>query len=242
MKKSFLYRIVFLVCLPVSINAQERTIEFFKDNTFVLDHFLIDNVRQEVELHQVFPVVQDVAISFSKEGLYGVTDLTEYQLVLNVDLNCGNSYICDIEDSYFKVINFAGGLLSCGGDVHVDNLDFEGVVTGFYDFGNTPTQKVYYTIDEDEMGFRLYSERDVNTVLVFKKEDNAGVRITEWNAMVKVYVDSNAEHLLIETEALQIEAITCFDTQGRELFTTTDISVPIPIFNLPSGFMYCSAV
>jgi hypothetical protein len=56
-----------------------------------------------------------------------------------------------------------------------EQLFFSNTFDSPYIYNGIPFNKVYYTIDSDNMGFRAYSEFNTNHILILKKQAVASV-------------------------------------------------------------------
>lgn len=234
MKKSFIY-IVILGCFPFSISSQESNVEFFDNVRFYLDK-IIENGAERA------PLSSHAFISFEKQlEQFEFIPAEDNYMLVSIGY-CLDSYeefvyygktVFEDVGSHFNVMY----LLSYD---HITALppficDTDAKEDEHATYLDTLMSGCYYTIDADGQGFQAYPDESENYILVFKKEANAGITRTDLSSLVKVYFDGFSKNLIIESGAVQIVEITCLDIQGRELYSTTNISSSISLNSLPSG-------
>lgn len=236
MKKSFLIIVCFVFYQSFAQNivsnkndvAEVDNIPFFDGNSFILDHFLINDERVELELTHHNG-------QGSQSTPYMIFNFSTETNILDAEIGgyCnGTSAKYEISENYLTVISRGGTtLMDCGSG---EETDFFDPITGNI-YMQQPPEKVYYQITEDNLGLWLWMIESHK--LYFTK---GTLSINEFNLdkQVQVFPNPANKYLTIESVKTNIQKVSIFNTLGKEILTKLVDFDNINVSNLERGIYF----
>ena len=208
-----------------AIIKQTDNISFFDNNTFVLQHFLVDGVQQDLVLTYHGGEVRDapkIIFTFN-------TETNKLEATLHGYCNTGAAEYID-RGTYLEVIY--GGLFTlqdCG-----DENDFAYPVTGFVG-GLQPREKVFYEITQDRAGLWLWLNE--NNKLHFTKE-TLSIEEKKTKNSIKIYPNPANNYIEIQANNIRILEISIIDIQGKVVLKKVRKFKKIDVSKFTSGMYF----
>jgi hypothetical protein len=210
--KKLMYICLFLGL--TNLQAQETNIDFFKDKEFDFDHFLLDGIKHIPKYESVDGPLEEYVSSIHLDNYDNL--LNDSQLYFSLDIGNTFFFTVDIKDGYYEVISPVGQTLVLG--YVVTNLsNYVGIIIGnYHNENNAPSEKVYYTIDENRQGFQLYTESDPTTVLVFIVKESMSAPTFKTKDFTTVYYDALLKKVIVQTPRT-VNKLTLYSNLGQEI-------------------------
>jgi len=197
-------------------------IPFFNNNSFILEYFLINNER--IDLDVTNPLIPQLIFNLNEE-----TNLLD----ANINGYCnGTSATYEVNENYLIVISRGGTtLIDCGSDEETDF--FEPITGNIYE--QQPPEKVHYEITEDNLGVWLWM---VGSHKLFFTKATLGVENINLEKLVKIFPNPTSNYLNIESPTMAITKISIFDPQGKKILIKTNNLDNINVSNLNRGIYF----
>lgn len=191
-------------------------IAYFNENTFVLDHFLINDSVIELSDGEY------IAEFLSEQG--NSNNVVEF----SIGGMCGNSTSASVlvnTDSSLSILNNYGTTLQqCNPQYpNGDNQEerFFNILTGFFTYPN-PNEylPVYYEKSED--GLHLAMWTDVNEKLVFNVSERLGISDVEFKNQFVIFPNPLKDKLNIKTNISNYN-LEIYNVLGKQVFKKQDV-------------------
>ncbi len=236
MKKSFLIIVYLAFYQSFAQNivsskndlAKVDNVPFFDGNSFILEYFLINDERVELELtHHSGQGTQSTPYMFFNSSTETNILDTEIGGYCN-----GTSAKYEVNESYLTVTSRgATTLMDCGS---AEETDFFEPVTGNI-YMQQPPEKVYYEIIEDNKGLWLWMNESHK---LFFTKTILGVNEFNLDKLIRVFPNPASDYLTIESAKINILKVSIFTPQGKEILVKTTDFDNINVSNLDSGIYF----
>ncbi len=198
------------VCNTSSYPFQD--VAYFNENTFVLDHFLLDNSTIEVLDGEY------TAAFVSNEG-----SLSNNVVEFNIGGMCGNITSASVlvnTDSSLSILNRGGTTLAACNPIDYPNGDnqegrFFDILTGFFMYPNPDEYlPIYYEKSNDNTQLTMWVHE--NEKLVFNVSERLGIADKELKNQFTIFPNPVKDRLTIQTEISDYN-VEIFSVLGKQI-------------------------
>ena len=104
-----------------------------------------------------------------------------------------------------------------------------------YVYTPNPTYKIFYSINGDRQGFRIWSEENPEHIFYFSKEQINGTDKINLDMLISISPNPSSDIINITATSLEIKKISLIDLHGKTVIEKTENLEHIDVSNCTKG-------